>query len=87
MRRAIALLRRRRSLAPILSPDEAGRGWAIVLVGIALAAPALAGDLANLPTTRTDLTPKDIHKALELYAMMLNLALGVTLAIAVVLWR
>jgi CxxC motif-containing protein (DUF1111 family) len=34
----------------------------IVLAGIALTAPALAGDLADLPTTRTDLTPKDLAR-------------------------
>ncbi|MEI2612946.1 MAG: hypothetical protein V9G20_30265 [Candidatus Promineifilaceae bacterium] len=36
---------------------------------------------------RADLGPADIRKALELYGMMLNLALGVTLALAVLLWR
>lgn len=43
--------------------------------------------LSALGSGRRDLGPADIRKALELYAMMLNLALGLTLAIAVLLWR
>ncbi|MDQ2635058.1 MAG: c-type cytochrome [Pseudomonadota bacterium] len=58
MRRAVAFPRRRRIPASILSLLRP-RGWLSALAGIALTAPALAGDLANLPTTRTDLTPKD----------------------------
>jgi CxxC motif-containing protein (DUF1111 family) len=61
MRRALTLLHR----APLVAPPLAGRRWRafpgppfrfLVRVGTA---PALTGDFANLPTTRTDLTPKD----------------------------
>ena len=48
------------------------------------------GELVDLPALgdgRRDLGPADIRKAIELYAMMLNLALGITLAIAVLLWN
>lgn len=44
-------------------------------------------DLPEFGTGRRDLGPADIGKALELYAMLLNLALGVTLAVALVMWR
>ena len=60
-------------------------------LGFALGGPrAYAGDIVNLPTLgtgRTDLGPADIRRALDLYAMALNLALGITLAIAVLLYR
>ena len=62
MRRALEFLRRAPRLTPILSLLRAGRGWAIVLAGVALTAPALAGDIANLPTTRADLNPKDLGR-------------------------
>jgi adenosylcobinamide-phosphate synthase len=44
-------------------------------------------ELPEFGTGRRELGPDDIRKALELYAMMLNLALGVSLAIALVMWR
>ena len=44
-------------------------------------------DLPEFGTGRRDLGPADIAKSLELYRMMLNLALGLTLAIAVLMWR
>jgi adenosylcobinamide-phosphate synthase len=44
-------------------------------------------DLPEFGTGRRDLGPADIAKALELYRMMLNLLLGLTLAIAVLMWR
>jgi adenosylcobinamide-phosphate synthase len=44
-------------------------------------------ELPALGAGRRDLDAADIRKALELYSMMLNLALGVTLALAVLLWR
>jgi adenosylcobinamide-phosphate synthase len=44
-------------------------------------------DLPSFGAGRTDLGPADIDRALELYAMMLNLALGLTLALAVLLYR
>jgi len=44
-------------------------------------------DLPEFGTGRRDLGPADIGKALELYRMMLNLLLGLTLAIAVLMWR
>ncbi len=60
-------------------------------LGFCLGGPrAYAGEvheLAELGTGRRDLGPDDIRKALELYRMLLNVALGVTLAIAVVMWR
>jgi adenosylcobinamide-phosphate synthase len=43
-------------------------------------------DLPALGSGRRDLGAADIRKALELYAMALNLALGITLAIAVLAW-
>lgn len=75
--------------------DSPNAGWPEAALagalGFALGGPrAYGGEAHDLPyfgTGRTDLTPKDIHKALELYAMMLNLALAATLAIAVLLWR
>ena len=70
-------------------------GWPEAAVagalGLALGGPrAYAGEVHDLPQFgdgRADLGPADIRKALELYGMMLNLALGVTLALAVLLWR
>ncbi len=60
-------------------------------LGFALGGPrSYGGTVHALPTLgdgRTDLGPADIRKALDLYAMLLNLALGVALAIAVLLWR
>ena len=60
-------------------------------LGFSLGGPrAYDGEVHDLPefgTGRRDLGPADIRQALELYAMMLNLALGVTLAIALVMWR
>lgn len=60
-------------------------------LGYALGGPrSYAGETIDLPslgTGRRDLGPADIRKSLELYAMVLNLALGVTLAIAVLLYR
>jgi adenosylcobinamide-phosphate synthase len=44
-------------------------------------------DLATLGSGRTDLGPADIRKSLELYVAVLNLALGITLAIGVLLYR
>jgi adenosylcobinamide-phosphate synthase len=75
--------------------DSPNAGWPEAAMagalGFALGGPrAYDGEVHNLPTFgegRSDLGPADIRKALELYAMMLNLALGVTLAIAVLLWR
>jgi CxxC motif-containing protein (DUF1111 family) len=59
MRRAIALLRRKRIPTSILSPRKTGRGLAITLVGVALTGQAFADDF---PTTRNDLTPKDLAR-------------------------
>lgn len=44
-------------------------------------------DLPSLGTGRRDLGPADIRNALALYGMVLNLALGFALAIAVLLYR
>jgi CxxC motif-containing protein (DUF1111 family) len=76
MRRALAFLRRRRSPAPILSPHEVGERWfaqrtgegalrllATLVILVLAASVARAGDFANnLPTTRTDLIPKDLAR-------------------------
>ena len=75
--------------------DSPSAGWPEATLagalGFQLGGPrAYDGDVHDLPAFgegRADLGPKDILKALELYAMMLNLALGFTLAIAVLLWR
>lgn len=60
-------------------------------LGFSLGGPrAYDGEVHDLPefgTGRRDLGPADIGRALELYAMMLNLALGLTLAVALVMWR
>jgi adenosylcobinamide-phosphate synthase len=60
-------------------------------LGFALGGPrSYAGETVDMPTLgtgRTDLGPADIRKALDLFAMALNLALGITLAIAVLLYR
>ena len=60
-------------------------------LGLSLGGPrAYDGEVHDLPefgNGRRDLGPTDIIKALELYAMLLNLALGVTLAVALLLVR
>jgi adenosylcobinamide-phosphate synthase len=60
-------------------------------LGLSLGGPrAYAGETLDLPALgsgRRDLGPDDIRKALELYGMVLNLALGLTLAIAFLLYR
>lgn len=64
-----------------LSPAHSATLWA---------APQLCGeniDLPSLGTGRRDLGPADIRNALALYGMVLNLALGIALAIAVLLYR
>lgn len=75
--------------------DSPNAGWPEAALagalGFALGGPrAYAGEIHDLPTLgtgRADLGPADIRKALELYAMTLNLALGAALAIAVLLWN
>ncbi len=72
MRRAIGFSRRRRSLTAILSPQGERRfaqrtggatlGLLAAFAILTLAAPALGGDLAELPATRTDLSPKDAKR-------------------------
>lgn len=60
-------------------------------LGFALGGPrSYAGETVDLPSLgdgQRDLGPADIRKALDLYGMVLNLALGVALAIAVLLYR
>jgi adenosylcobinamide-phosphate synthase len=60
-------------------------------LGFALGGPrTYGGERVDLPTLgegRRDLEPADIRKALELYAMALNLLLGFALAIAVLFYR
>jgi adenosylcobinamide-phosphate synthase len=70
-------------------------GWPEVALagalGFSLGGPrTYDGEVHELPefgTGRRELGPEDIRRALELYAMMLNLALGVSLAVALVMWR
>lgn len=63
MRRTIAaFLRRIRTQLCILSPHAAARGCATALAGLTLTGAALAGDIADLPTTRTDLSPEDLAR-------------------------
>lgn len=60
-------------------------------LGFALGGPrTYGGERVDLPTLgegRRDLEPADIRKALELYAMALNLLLGFALALAVLFYR
>lgn len=59
MRRVVAFLRR----APRLLLSSFVRKWSlIVLIFGAMAVPAFTGNIANLPATRTDLTPKDLAR-------------------------
>lgn len=75
--------------------DSPNAGWPEAALagalGFSLGGPrAYEGEVHDLPefgAGRRDLGPKDILRSLDLYAMMLNLALGVTLAIAILLWR
>lgn len=75
--------------------DSPNAGWPEAALAGALGyslggARTYDGETHNLPefgSGRGDLGPADIRKSLELYAMMLNLALGITLAIAILLWR
>jgi adenosylcobinamide-phosphate synthase len=75
--------------------DSPNAGWPEAAVAGALGfslggSRAYGGEVHQLPefgNGRRDLGPADIRKSLELYAMMLNLALGVTLAIAFLLYR
>lgn len=74
MRRAIDYSRRRRSPDAVLFPRQAGekrfaqrtaervRSVFAAVAVLAFATPVLAGDLAELPTTRTDLSPKDAKR-------------------------
>lgn len=82
-----ALRDARKHASPNAGWPEAALAGAL---GFSLGGPrAYDGEVHDLPefgTGRRELGPADIVKALELYAMMLNLALGVTLAIAVVLF-
>jgi adenosylcobinamide-phosphate synthase len=61
------------------------------VLGIFLGGPRTYGgqvlDLPRFGDGRAELGPADINRALELYSMMLNLTLGLALAVAVVLWR
>ena len=83
-----ALRDARRHKSPNAGWPEAAMAGAL---GFALGGPrTYRGETVDLPqfgSGRVDLGPADIRKALELYSMMLNLALGLTLAIAILLWR
>ncbi|MHB1110497.1 MAG: cobalamin biosynthesis protein, partial [Devosia sp.] len=83
-----ALRDARKHASPNAGWPEAALAGAL---GFSLGGPrAYDGEVHDLPefgTGRRDLGPADIEKALELYAMMLNLALGLTLALALLLWR
>ena len=75
--------------------DSPNAGWPEAAfagaLGFALGGPrSYGGEAHQLPTLgsgRTDLGPADIRKSLDLYFMVLNLALGITLAIGVLLYR
>ena len=75
--------------------DSPNAGWPEAAMagalGFALGGPrAYEGEVHQLPKLgrgRAALGPADIRKALELYGMMLNLALGVCLAIAIVVLK
>ena len=60
-------------------------------LGFSLGGPRLydgeTHNLASLGDGRRDLSALDILKALELYWMMLNLTLGVTIGAGLVMWR
>ena len=60
-------------------------------LGFALGGPRAYGgavhDLPRMGSGRAALNAGDIRKALELYGMMLNIALGLSLAIAVLVLR
>lgn len=83
-----ALRDARKHASPNAGWPEAALAGAL---GFSLGGPrAYHGEVHELPefgAGRRDLGPADIMRALELYAMMLNLALGVTLALALLLWR
>lgn len=75
--------------------DSPNAGWPEAAfagaLGFALGGPrSYDGKTVALPTLgagRADLGPADIRKSLDLYFMVLNLALGITLAIGVLLYR
>jgi adenosylcobinamide-phosphate synthase len=75
--------------------DSPNAGWPEAAMagalGLSLGGPRqYDGQLVDLPALgdgRRDLGPSDIRKSIELYGMMLNLALGITLAVAVLFWR
>ena len=75
--------------------DSPNAGWPEAAfagaLGFALGGPrSYGGETHQLPTLgsgRTDLGSADIRKSLDLYFMVLNLALGITLAIGVLLYR
>jgi adenosylcobinamide-phosphate synthase len=83
-----ALADARRHASPNAGWPEAALAGAL---GFSLGGPrAYDGEVHDLPhfgSGRTDLGPADIRKSLELYAMMLNVALGIALAVAVLLYR
>ncbi|HHY51355.1 MAG TPA: cobalamin biosynthesis protein CobD, partial [Alphaproteobacteria bacterium] len=83
-----ALRDARKHASPNAGWPEAALAGAL---GFALGGPrSYDGEVHDLPRFgdgREDLGPADIRRALELYGMMLNLTLGVALAIAVLLWR
>ena len=85
---ATALHDARKHASPNAGWPEAAFAGAL---GFALGGPrAYDGEIHDLPTFgdgRSELTALDILKSLELYWMALNVLLGVTLIIALVLWR
>jgi adenosylcobinamide-phosphate synthase len=75
--------------------DSPNAGWPEAAMagalGFALGGPrsydGVIHDLPHLGSGRASLSKADIDKALDLYAAMLNLVLGVCLALAIVVWR
>jgi adenosylcobinamide-phosphate synthase len=84
---ATALRDARKHASPNAGWPEAALAGAL---GFSLGGPrSYAGEMMDLPTMgdgKRDLGPAEIVKALELYWMMLNLALGVCVAVAVLGW-
>ena len=83
-----ALRDARKHQSPNAGWPEAAMAGAL---GFTLGGPrAYQGQVVDLPALgsgRPDLGPADIFKALELYRVVLNLALGVALVLSLILWR
>lgn len=85
---SVALRDAKKHASPNAGWPEAALAGAL---GFALGGPrAYEGEVHELPLLgdgRRELGPKDIARALELYGVMLNVALGVCVVVALVVWR